>query len=134
MQTEASIRAAAVELDAALEAGDDARVVACFAADCSIELLGVRLHGHAGVRRWLGWMRRHVERVTFRPRVIMVDGDTFAEEFVVTGHLGNGGSLESGWAEMLTYRNDLVISLRLYFDPIDFAPAFGALGRGMGQP
>lgn len=132
MQTDASIRAAAAELDAALVAGDDERVVACFAEECEIELLGVRLRGHEGVRRWLAWMRGPVDRVTFRPRVIMVEGDTFVEEFAVTGHLGDGRTIESRWAELLTYREDLVTSLRLYFDPIDFAPALGAVGRVTG--
>lgn len=132
MQTEASIRAAAAELDAALEAGDVARVVDCFAEGCEVELLGVRLHGHGGVRRWLAWVHGHVERLELGARVIMVDGDTFFEEFAVTGHLGDGRSIESRWAEVLTYRDGLVTSLRLYFDPIDFAPALGAVGRVMG--
>jgi ketosteroid isomerase-like protein len=51
MQTEASIRQAAADLDAALEARDHERVVACFAEDCVVELLGVRLCGHDGARR-----------------------------------------------------------------------------------
>ena len=50
MQSESSIREAASELDEALEAGDLDRVIACFAEDCTVELLGVRLDGHAGVR------------------------------------------------------------------------------------
>jgi hypothetical protein len=41
-------------------------------------------------------------------------------------------TVESLWAEVLTYRDDLVTSLRLYFDPIDFAPALGAVGRVTG--
>ena len=132
MQTEASIREAASELDAALEAGDEDRVVACFAADCELELLGVRLRGHDGVRRWLAWVSGRVDRVAFRPRVIMVEGDTLVEEFAVTGCLGEGRTVESEWAEVLTYRDDLVTSLRLYFDPIGFAPVLGLVGRVMG--
>lgn len=132
MQSESSIRAAASELDEALEAGDLDRVVACFAEDCTVELLGVRLHGHAGVRRWLDWVFAHVERIEFSPRVISVDGDVFIEEFGVTGILANGRRLESQWAEMLTYRDDLVTSLRLYFNPVDFAPASGVIGRVAG--
>lgn len=132
MQSESSIRAAASELDEALEAADRDRVVACFAEDCTIELLGVRLRGHEGVRRWLEWVFAHVERIEFSPRVISVDGDVFIEEFGVTGTLAGGRRLESQWAEMLTYRDDLVTSLRLYFNPIDFAPALGAVGRAIG--
>lgn len=131
MPSEGSIRAAAAELDEALEAGDVERIIACFAPDCVIELLGVRLEGHAGVRRWLAWVFGHVKRIEFRPRVIAVDGDTFIEEFGVTGILTDGRRLESNWAEILTYSDDLVTSLRLYFNPLDFAPAL-PLGRMIG--
>lgn len=131
MQSEASIRAAAVELDEALEGGDVDRIVACFAPDCEIELLGVHLRGHAGVRRWLAWVFGHVNRVVFTPRVVTVDGDTFIEEFEVTGILPDGRRLQSSWAEILTYSGDLVTSLRLYFNPLDFAPAL-PLGRMIG--
>lgn len=132
MQSESSIRVAASELDEALEAGDLDRVVACFAEDCTVELLGVVLHGHEGVRRWLDWVFAHVERIEFSPRVISIDGDVFIEEFGVAGTLANGRRLESQWAEILTYRDDLVTSLRLYFNPIDFAPALGMVGRAVG--
>jgi ketosteroid isomerase-like protein len=132
MQTESSIREAAAELDEALEAADFERVVACFSTDCTIELLGARLDGHEGVRRWLDWVFGHVERLEFTPRLITVDGDTFVEEFAVTATLGDGRRLESLWAEMLTYRDNLVTSLRLYFNPIDFAPASGLTGRLLG--
>lgn len=131
MQSEDSIRAAAVELDEALEAGDVERIVACFAPDCEIELLGVHLAGHAGVRRWLTWVFGHVNRIEFSPRVVVADGDTFVEEFGVTGLLADGRRLESNWAEILTYSDDLVASLRLYFNPLDFAPAL-PLGRMIG--
>jgi ketosteroid isomerase-like protein len=132
MQSESSIRAAASQLDEALEAGDLDRVVACFAEDCTVELLGVRLHGHEGVRRWLDWVFAHVERIEFSPRVISIHGGVFIEEFGVTGTLASGRRLESQWAEMLTYRDDLVTSLRLYFNPLDFAPALGTVGRAVG--
>ena len=132
MQSETSIRQAASELDEALEAGDVDRVVACFSEDCVVELLGVRLDGRDGVRRWLDWVFAHVERIEFTPRVISVDGDTFIEEFGVTGTLAGGRVLNSQWAEILTYRDDLVTSLRLYFNPIDFAPALGLTGRAIG--
>lgn len=129
MQSEASIRQAASRLDEALEAGDLDRVAACFSDDCTVELLGVRLHGREGARRWLDWVFAHVERIEFTPRLISVDGDTFIEEFAVTGTLADGRRLESQWAEILTYRDDLVTSLRLYFNPIDFGPALGVVGR-----
>ena len=123
MQSESSIRAAASKLDEALETGDLDRVVACFAEDCTVELLGVRLRGHDGVRRWLHWVFARVERIEFSPRVVSVDGDVFIEEFGVSGTPANGRRLESQWAEMLTYRDGLVTSLRLYFNSIDYAPS-----------
>lgn len=132
MQSESSIRQAASELDEALEAGDLDRIVACFADDCSIELLGVRLHGRDGVRSWLDWVFAHVERIDFDPRVISIDGDTFIEEFGVTGTLATGRRLQGQWAEILTYQDNLVTSLRLYFNPLDFAPALGVVGRTVG--
>jgi ketosteroid isomerase-like protein len=132
VQSEASIREAAAELDDALQAGDVERVVACFDPECEVELLGVRLHGRIGVRRWLDWVFGHVGSISFTPRVICVEGDTFAEEFEVRARLGDGRELISRWAEMLTYRDDHVASLRLYFNPIDFASALGFPGRVFG--
>ena len=129
MQSESAIRAAASKHACASDPGNLDRVVACFAEDCTVELLGVRLHGHEGVRRWLDWVFAHVERIEFSPRVISIHGGVFIEEFGVTGTLASGRRLESQWAEMLTYRDDLVTSLRLYFNPIDFAPALGVVGR-----
>jgi hypothetical protein len=75
--------------------GDVEQVVACFSEDCTVELLGVRLVGHDGVRRWLSWVFKHPERLEFTPRVISVDGDTFIGEFRVTGILTDGRRLES---------------------------------------
>ena len=46
--------------------------------------------------------------------------------------LGDGRRLSGQWAEILTYRNDLVASLRLYFNPEEFAPALGLVGRLIG--
>lgn len=74
----------------------------------------------------------HVERIEISPRVISVDGHVFIKEFGVTGILASGRRLESQWAEILTYRDDLVTSLRLYFNPIDLAPALGIVGRAVG--
>jgi ketosteroid isomerase-like protein len=129
MDAEVSIRRAAAELDDALEAADVERVVACFAPDCEIELLGVVLHGHDGVRRWLDWVFTRVERIEFSPRVIAVTGTTFIEEFGVSATLPDGRRLSGRWAELLSYRAGLVASLRLYFDPLEFAAAMGPLER-----
>ena len=85
------------------------------------------------MRRWLNWVFAHVERIELTPRLITVDGDTLIEEFGVTAIADDGRRMDSQWAEILTYRDGLVTSLRLYFNPIDFAPALGLVGR-MGGP
>jgi len=121
-QTAETIRAAATRLDDALERGDTEEVVACFAEDCEVELLGVRLCGRDGVRRWLRWMKaRGIQSLWFTPRSIVVEGDVFVEEFLVSLRMVDGRTVESRQSEVLVYENNLVKSLRLYFDPMDFA-------------
>jgi hypothetical protein len=128
-QTEQTIREAGRRLDDALEARDLEGAVACFDEECRIELLGVRLEGRAGVRRWLDWVFGRVESLAFEPRLITVDGTTLVEEFVVEATLPGGRRIRSRWAEVLDYHANLVRSLRLYFDPLDFLEAKGAAGR-----
>jgi hypothetical protein len=128
-QTEETIREAGRRLDGALEARDLEGVVACFHVQCEIELLGVRLRGRVGVRRWLDWAFGQVESLRFEPRLIAVDGVSLVEEFVVEATLRGGQRIRSRWAEVLDYDTNLVRSLRLYFDPLDFLEAKGAIGR-----
>ena len=121
-QTAETIRVAATRLDDALERGDTEEVVACFAEDCEVELLGVRLCGRDGVRRWLRWMKaRGIQSLWFTPRSIVVEGDVFVEEFLASLRMVDGRMVESRQSEVLVYENNLVKSLRLYFDPMDFA-------------
>jgi hypothetical protein len=97
----ASIREAARILEDRLEAGDADGVVACFSPDCVVELLGVRLRGHDGVRRWLAWVRRHASSIRFEPILIGVEGSALFEEFVVHAGLRDGSRVTSRWAEVL---------------------------------
>jgi ketosteroid isomerase-like protein len=55
--------------------------------------------------------------------VVMVDGDTYFEEFICHGKLKkNGRHVESKQSEVLIYDADYKIKiLRLYFDRLDFA-------------
>lgn len=123
MENAEAIKEAARHLDEMLEAKDVESVVNCFAEDCEVELLGVRLEGREGVRRWLAWLFGHVETIRFEPRVITVQEEDFVEEFVVRATVHGGSQVRSRQAEVLTFRNGLVTSLRLYFNPLDFAPA-----------
>jgi ketosteroid isomerase-like protein len=128
-QTGETIKEGARRLDEALESQDVNSVISCFAEDCVLELLGVRLKGHDGVRSWLDWLFKHVKTISFEPVVITVEGEEFVEEFVVNATMHSGNHVRSHQAEVLTYRNGLVTSLRLYFNPLDFAPATGITGQ-----
>jgi len=115
------IRKVASDLDKAIENKDVESILSSFSDDCQIELLGIKLTGKDGVRRWIDWMYKHLAEVRFLPVTIMVDGNTFFEEFILKGKLHNGIEVQSKQAEVLTYENYEVKSLRLYFDRLDFA-------------
>ena len=66
-QRQERIRKAASDLDIAIESNDVERVVECFADDCEIELLGITLRGKDGVRKWMGWLYRYLDRIRLVP-------------------------------------------------------------------
>lgn len=117
------IREAAERFDREMEGWDMDAILASFADDCEIRLLGVRLQGKEGVRRWLAWLRRFIKEIRFEPLTIMVDGNTFVEEFIVRARFQDGGHAESRQAVVLVYEGEKIKSLRLYFDRLDFAGA-----------
>jgi ketosteroid isomerase-like protein len=123
-QSPSKIRKLATELDNALEEGDVEKVISFFSDNCEIELLGTKVKGKRGVRKWLSWMFKHVSKIRLTPRNITVDGDAFYEEFIVTATLPNRKKIESKQSEVLVYENYKIKSLRLYFDRLDFAEAF----------
>ena len=116
------IRRSAKELDDALETKNIDHILPFFSDDCEIELLGVTVRGKVGVQRWLKWQYEHVGEVKLVPKVIMIEGNVFFEEFVVDAKLHDGTEAESKQAEVLIYdENYKVKSLRLYFDRLVFA-------------
>ena len=121
------IRKLAAELDIAVENRNIETVVSSFSEDCEIEFLGVKLTGKEGARKWLHWVYGHLAQIKFEPVTIMVDRNTFFEEFVLKGKLHDGSEVRSRQAEVLVYKNRRVKSLRLYFDRLDFA---GSVTRG----
>jgi ketosteroid isomerase-like protein len=123
MQSKDAILRAAKDFDDAIETRDINQILPFFHEACTIELLGVTLHGHEGARKWLEWMFQYLESLSFDPIVIMVEGDTFFEEFAVNGTLSDGRRVQSKQAEVLIYENLLVKHLRIYFDRLDFADA-----------
>ena len=120
-QDEDRIKEVAMELDNAIESGDVEQIVAFFADDCEIELMGITLSGKDGARRWLEWLFDTLVEVKFRPVTIMVEDDTFFEEFILIGTLQNGKVVESKQSEVLIYEDYKIKSLRVYFDRLDFA-------------
>jgi ketosteroid isomerase-like protein len=123
METE-RIRQVAKELDNTLETKNIERILAFLADDCEIQLLGIKVKGKEGARRWLKWQFGHVAEYELIPVAIMIEGNVFFEEFLVKAKLPDGTSLESKQAEVLVYNQDYkVVSLRLYFDRLDFADA-----------
>jgi ketosteroid isomerase-like protein len=117
------IRRLAKELDDAIERKDVESVVAAFAEDCRIELVGITLRGRAGVRRWLDWFYGKLTSVKLTAILIIIEGDTFFEEFLVEATLKNGAKITARQSEVLVYEGDKVKSLRLYFDRLEFAEA-----------
>ena len=124
------ILALAHKLDVALERRRIEEVVERFAPSCTIDLLGTTLQGHDGVERWLAWIFGRLATIRFTPVTVMVKGDTYFEEFVLHGVFHDGRSVDSRQAEVLTFDAGKITSLRLYFDPLEFAEAdSGLLGR-----
>jgi ketosteroid isomerase-like protein len=115
------IRQAAADLDNAIENKDVERIMSGFSDDCEIELLGIRLTGKEGLKKWIDWMYAHLAEIKFEPITIMVDGNVFFEEFILKGRFHDGTEVQSKQAEVLIYENHKVKSLRLYFDRLDFA-------------
>lgn len=120
-QSPDQIRTVAADLDKAVKNRDVELILSSFSDDCQIELLGIKLAGKEAARKWLGWMYDHLSEITFVPITIMVDGDTFFEEFILKGKLHDGTEVESKQAEVLVCEKYKVKSLRLYFDRLDFA-------------
>jgi hypothetical protein len=121
----ARIRQLAGLLDAAIEKQNIKEIMSHFSADCQIEMLGVRLSGKEGLRREIAWMYRYLEGITLVPVTIMVEDDTFFEEFIVKAHTSGGREIQVKQAEVLIYDDEYrVKSLRLYFDRLELAAAF----------
>jgi ketosteroid isomerase-like protein len=119
------IRRLAKDLDDAVVQGDIEMIVSFFTDDCEVELPGVKLVGKDGVRRALGWLYNELGSIRFEPITIMVDGDTFFEEFVMKATRGREFEMQA--TEVLVYDQDKVSKLRIYFDRLAVA---GFLARG----
>ena len=115
------IRKIAMALDRALEGKDIEAVMEKFADGCEIELLSVKLSGKEGVRKWFSWIYTHVAEIKFLPVTIMVEDNTFFEEYSVKTKFQDGGEASSNQAVVLVFEGLKIKSLRMYFDRLDFS-------------
>jgi ketosteroid isomerase-like protein len=115
------IREVALALDRALEGKDLQAIIKKFAEDCEIKLLGVKLFGIEGVRKWFNWLYNHVAKLKLSPVTIMVEGNTFFEEFIVEATFHGEEKVRFNQAEVMVFENLKIKSLRLYFDRLDLS-------------
>ncbi|MFC1963987.1 nuclear transport factor 2 family protein [Chloroflexota bacterium] len=119
------IRKLAKALDDAIESRNNEEIVSYFSDNCEIELLGVKLSGKEGLRKAIAWMYGYLKDVTLIPITIMVDGDTFFEEFMLKAKIKGGKGIEVKQAEVLVYDGEYKVkNLRLYFDRLELAVAY----------
>ena len=111
----------AMSFDKALEKKDMQAIIETFADDCEIELLGVKLFGKAGAKKWFSWLYKHVSEMKLIPVTVMVEGDIFFEEYIVKAKFYDGEEASSSQAEVLVFENLKIKSLRMYFDRLDFS-------------
>ena len=115
------IRRVAMTLDNAIENKRLDAVLLCFADDCEIELLRHSLYGKAGVEKWFDWLFKNIRQIKIQPVIIMAEGNTLFEEFIIRARLHSGPEVKSKQSEVLVFENDKIKCLRLYFDRLDFA-------------
>ena len=115
------IKKLAMAFDKALENKDLEKVIDNFTDDCEIELLSIQLSGKEGATKWFNWIYKHISEIKFLPITIMVEGNTFFEEFKVIAKFHDGEKVQSKQAVVLEFENLKIKRLRLYFDRLDFA-------------
>jgi ketosteroid isomerase-like protein len=123
VQPSEAILKSALNLDEAIEKRNIETVFSKFSVDCEIELLGIKLNGREGVKKWMEWQFKHISKIDFIPITKMVSGNIFFEEYIAKANLHDGEEIQSKQAVVLQFRNKLITSLRLYFDRLEFANA-----------
>ena len=119
------IRELAKALDDALEKRETEEVLCHFCETCEIELLGTKLTGKEGLRNAISWIYRYLKEIKLVPITIMIEGNTFFEEFIARTKTKEGKEIQVKQAEVLVYDNEYKVkSLRLYFDRLELAAAY----------
>ena len=118
------IRELAKALDDAVEQHNVEELVSYFSEECEIQLPGITLTGHEGLRKAIRWMYTYLKEIALIPITIIIQGNIFFEEFIVRAEIA-GSKTEVRQAEVLEYgENYKVKSIRLYFDRLELARAF----------
>ena len=121
------IRKLARRLDDAIESRSDEEIMSYFSDNCEIELPGIKLSGKEGMRKAIAWMYRYLKEIVLVPITIMVDGNTFFEEFIVRAKVRGGKEIQVKQTEVLVYDDEYKVkSLRLYFDRLQLAAAYAS--------
>jgi ketosteroid isomerase-like protein len=119
------IRELAKALDDAIENRETEAVISHFSETCEIELLGTKLAREEGLRKAINWMFRYLKEITLIPITIMIEGNTFFEEFIVRTKTKEGKEIQIKQTEVLVYDDEYKVkSLRLYFDRLELAAAY----------
>ena len=119
------IRELAKALDDAIENRGIEDVISHFSETCEIELLGIKLTGKEGLRKAISWIYRYLKEITLVPITIMIEGNTFFEEFFVRTKTKEGKEIQVKQAEVLVYDDEYKVkSLRLYFDRLELAATY----------
>jgi hypothetical protein len=124
---EEKIRTLAKALDDAIEEGNIEELMSYFSEKCEIEFFGIKLAGHNGLKKALAWIFGYLKEIKLIPIVIIIQDNTFFEEFTVRAKTREGREIEVKQAEVLEYGDGYKVeSLRLYFDRLELAPAFSS--------
>ena len=114
-------------LDDAIESRKTEEVISYFSDTCEVELLGIKLTGKEGLRKAISWIYRYLKEINLLPITIMIQGNTFFEEFIVRMKTQEGKEIKVKQAEVLVYEEEYKVkSLRLYFDRLELAAAYAS--------
>ena len=120
------IRKLAKALDDAIESRNTEEVMSHFLDNCEIELPGIKLTGKEGLRKAIAWIYGYLKDITLIPIKIMVDGNTFFEEFIVKAKV-KGEEIQVKQTEVLVYDEEYKVkSIHLYFDRLELAAAYAS--------
>lgn len=131
-QTQADVRDTAEKFGGYVGAKNVEAVISCFAEDCEIEFLNVKLKGKHGAGEWIKWLYGHMSELRYEPVFTMSDGNVFFVEYVLVGKLHNGIDIKSRQAQIMIFDSEGRIKhFRYYFDRLDFVES--AINRIMAK-